>query len=288
MTKQSFHHARGEFEVASRPILFGILNVTPDSFSDGGRFDSVERALSHATAMTAEGADVIDVGGESTRPGASEVAVDVEISRVVPIVRELARSGAIVSIDTRKAAVATAALDAGAAIINDVSGLAFDPAMARLVAERNAGVIIMHTRGTSATMRDKTHYKAVIDDVLAELRVAVEHAIATGIRRRAIAVDPGIGFAKTASQSLEIIGALERFLALGLPILVGPSRKSFIEHITGKPADQRAFGTAAAVAIAVAKGASMIRVHDVAAMREVALVAHAIATATHDPASGAP
>jgi dihydropteroate synthase len=232
--------------------------------------------------MLADGANVIDVGGESTRPGAAEAPADIEIARVVPVVRELARRGAVVSIDTRKAAVANAALNAGAAIVNDVSGLNFDPAMARLVAKRNAGVIIMHMRGTPATMRDEANYEDVIEDVAQELGVSIAHALKSGIRADSVAIDPGIGFAKTAEQSLAVLGRLERFRALGYPLVVGPSRKSFIGAVTNQPAAAREWGTAAAVAIAIAKGARIIRVHDVAAMREVALVAHAIAAARHD------
>lgn len=275
-------------QLGGRPAIFGILNVTPDSFSDGGRFASFDRAVARALEMLADGADAIDVGGESTRPGADEVSAEVEQSRVVPVVTELARRGVVVSIDTRKAVVARAALDAGAAIVNDVSGMAHSKAMARLVAERNAGVVIMHSRGTPATMNSLASYASVVDDVLFELRTAIESALRSGIQRGSIAIDPGIGFAKTPEQSLEVLAHLDRFLPLGFPLFIGPSRKSFIGHVTKKPPNARLWGTAAAVAIAVAKGASMIRVHDVAEIRDVVLVAQAVAAAATKPREDAP
>ena len=254
----------------------GILNVTPDSFSDGGRFLTVRSAVAHALRMQAEGADLIDVGGESTRPGARPVSAAEEMRRVIPVIERLAgRLRIPVSVDTSKAAVAEAALRAGASLVNDVTALR-DPAMGRVVARSRVPVILMHSRGTPRTMRSRARYRRLLPEILSELNRSVKKALACGISRNKILMDPGIGFAKSAQQSLELIRRLGEFKKLGFPIVAGPSRKSFIARSLGDSTQDRLFGTAAAVALCAAGGADIIRVHDVAAMRQAALVGRAV------------
>lgn len=254
----------------------GILNVTPDSFSDGGRFLDARRAVAHALRMQREGADLIDVGGESTRPAARPVPAAEEIRRVVPVVERLARRLSIpVSIDTSKAEVACAALAAGASLVNDVTGLR-DPGMAAVVAQARVPVILMHMRGTPRTMKRLSRYRRLLPDILSELRGSVRRALGSGVRREQILVDPGIGFAKTPRQNLVLLNELGEFRRLGFPVVVGPSRKSFIGHLLGAPVKERGWGTAAAVALAVARGADIVRVHDVGEMRQVIAVTEAI------------
>ena len=257
--------------------MVGVLNVTPDSFSDGGRFLDPGAAAEHALRLASEGADLVDVGGESTRPGAPEVSEEEELGRVIPVLAMLARSRfpVPISIDTSKAAVARAALDAGAALVNDVRALA-DPEMARVVAAAGAPVVLMHMRGTPRDMRDRASYLDVVGEVRAELVSAMGRAEEAGVRRERIVLDPGIGFAKTAEQSVEVLARLPEFLSIGRPLLVGPSRKSFIGAITGAGPDERLAGTLAAVTAAVLGGATFIRVHDVAASRQAARVAAAL------------
>jgi dihydropteroate synthase len=257
--------------------VVGVLNVTPDSFSDGGRFLDPGAAAEHALRLASEGADLVDVGGESTRPGAPEVSEEEELGRVIPVLAMLARSRfpVPISIDTSKAAVARAALDAGAALVNDVRALA-DPEMARVVAAAGAPVVLMHMRGTPRDMRDRASYLDVVGEVRAELVSAMGRAEEAGVRRERIILDPGIGFAKTAEQSVEVLARLPEFLSIGRPLLVGPSRKSFIGAITGAGPDERLSGTLAAVTAAVLGGATFIRVHDVAASRQAARVAAAL------------
>jgi dihydropteroate synthase len=227
--------------------------------------------------MAAEGADLVDVGGESTRPGAPEVSEEEELARVIPVLAMLARSRfpVPISVDTSKAAVARAALDAGAALVNDVRALA-DPEMARVVAAAGAPVVLMHTRGSPRDMRERANYVDVVGEVRAELAAAMARAEAAGVRRDRIVLDPGIGFAKTAGQSVEVLARLPEFLSLGRPLLVGPSRKSFIGAITGAPPEERLPGTLAAVTAAVLGGATFLRVHDVAASRQAARVGAAL------------
>lgn len=261
-----------------RPLVMGILNVTPDSFSDGNRWFSPEAAVERALQLEGEGADIIDIGGESTRPSAPAVDLAEELKRVLPVVEALAgRLSVPISVDTYKAEVARAACAAGAEIVNDVSGLCFDPGMAAAVAEADAGVVVMHTRGTPDRMQANTSYR----DLVAEVKGYLEHSLAlaqaAGIRPGRIAVDPGIGFGKSVEGCLELIRRLAEFHDFGHPILVGPSRKSFIGALLGKGEESRIFGTAAAVAVSVANGASIVRVHDVAAMRDVAIMARALA-----------
>ncbi len=265
-----------------RPIVLGVLNVTPDSFSDGGRFVSVGAAVAHAETMVEEGADVIDVGGESTRPqGARPVAVDEELRRVLPVVTALRRSlpGTPISVDTVKAEVAAAVLDEGAQIINDVSGFRLDPRMAETCAARGAGVVLMHSRGGVAEMAtyDVAVYDDVVGRVLAELRERVDAARQAGVADDSIAVDPGIGFSKRSEHSLAVLGALGRLAAWGYPVLVGTSRKRFIGDLTGQsvPAE-RVHGATGANVAALERGARLFRVHDVRAARQALDVAWAI------------
>lgn len=264
--------------LGQRTLVMGILNVTPDSFSDGGLWTDQSAAVSHGLAMLRAGADIIDVGGESTRPGAHEVDVDTEVGRTAPVIHAIldAEPEAVVSIDTTKASVARAALDAGAVLVNDVSGLGLDPDMAPLVAERDAWVCIMHIQGTPRTMQRDPHYDDVVTDITSWLEARVELALKAGIRRERIIVDPGIGFGKTLEHNLEILRRLDEFRSLGFPILLGTSRKSFIGKLTGREAADRAFGTAATVALGIARGADIVRVHDVPEMVDVVRVADAI------------
>lgn len=251
----------------------GVLNVTPDSFSDGGRFLDVDRATAQALAMIEAGADIVDVGGESTRPGAAPVDADEEQRRVTPVIRAIRQAGrgTVISVDTTKATVAEAALDAGAHIVNDISALRFDERMAAVARDSGAGVVLMHMRGTPQTMQQEPAYNDVVGEVRSFLEERIAAAEAAGIGRAQIAVDPGIGFGKTVAHNLALLARLETFRDLGCPMIVGTSRKSFIGRVLGRedPAD-RVWGTAATVAWAVSHGARVVRVHDVAAMRDVA------------------
>lgn len=258
----------------SRPLIMGVLNVTPDSFSDGGQFDDTDRAVAHAQEMMAAGADMIDVGGESTRPGAAPVTADEELRRVLPVIEQLA--GVLVSIDTTKAVVAARALAAGARIVNDISALRFDAKMADAVRDAGAGLVLMHLLGTPATMQQEPQYADVVAEVREFLRERIAVAGARGIERRQIAVDPGLGFGKTVAHNLALLARLETFGELGCPVVVGPSRKSFIGKVLDRQPGERMFGTAATVAWAVAHGAGIVRVHDVAAMRDVARMTAAL------------
>ncbi|PIQ81751.1 MAG: dihydropteroate synthase [Candidatus Omnitrophica bacterium CG11_big_fil_rev_8_21_14_0_20_64_10] len=256
----------------------GILNVTPDSFSDGGRFLDPERACRRALRMQQAGADLIDIGGESTRPGARAVSVGTELKRVVPVIRRLGRRLKIpISVDTSKPEVAEAALAAGASLVNDVTALS-SRRMARVVAGAGVPVILMHMRGSPRTMRKRVRYHHLIREVQAELRQAIRRALAAGIRKDRILLDPGIGFGKRLEHNLELIRELGAFRKLGYPLLLGPSRKSFIGQLLDQPVSGRLMGTAAAVALGVAHGADILRVHDVEAMRQVIDLAYAIET----------
>jgi dihydropteroate synthase len=268
------------------PFLMGIVNATPDSFSDGGQFLDVDAAVAHALRLAEEGADLIDLGGESTRPGAPPVPAAEEARRVVPVVERLrARGFALpISVDTFKPEVARAALAAGADLVNDVMGLA-DPALAAVVAEAKAPVVIMHMRGTPADMASRAVYGDVVADVVRELEDALARAVAAGVERERIILDPGLGFAKTAEQSVELLARLPELRAIGRPLLVGPSRKSFIGKVTGAPVAERLPGTLAAVSVAVLAGVEFLRVHDVAPARQAAQVAAAVRQASASPGS---
>ena len=245
------------------PAVMGILNVTPDSFSDGGRFLDPDRAVEHALAMEAAGAAIIDIGGESTRWNAQPVAAEVELDRVLPVIEALRTTLKVpISIDTRKAVVASAALDEGAAIVNDVSGLIFDRAMPHAVAQADAALIVMHMRGVPATMDRLARYHDVVAEVRTFLQRQTAIALAAGVRRSRIIVDPGLSFAKKPRHNLELIGGLAKLGALGYPVLVGASRKRFVRRIVGDDDSAVLFGTAALNALAIAAGASIIRVHD--------------------------
>jgi dihydropteroate synthase len=259
------------------PRIMGILNVTPDSFSDGGKYFSVEAAVRRGIEMALEGADIIDVGGESTRPGSLPVPEAEEIARVVPVIRELAGgTGVLVSVDTTKAGVAREAAAAGACMINDTSALADDPGMAEAVRDTGCAVVLMHRRGTPATMQAAPSYESLFDELLDELAGRVAAAGRAGISRDRIVVDPGIGFGKRIEDNLSLHRNLPDLRNLGRPVLFGPSRKSFIGKVTGKEAGDRLFGTAAAVAIAASGGADILRVHDVKEMGEIVRVVAAI------------
>ena len=264
----------------------GVLNVTPDSFSDGGRFFDQRQAVAHALRMLAEGADIIDVGGESTRPGSEPVPLEEELRRVLPVVAGLARSVTVpISIDTYKAETARQAIAAGASLINDVWGLRMDPAMGQVVADSRAPVILMHNRSRpkdaaqSAQLGGRyvgVEYTDLLGDIARELLESVELARQAGVPDERIILDPGIGFGKTVEQNLELIDRLAELRALGYPVLVGPSRKSFVGYTLNLPPAERLEGTAAAVTLAIDRGADIVRVHDVEAMTRVARIADAI------------
>jgi len=261
----------------SKVLIMGVLNVTPDSFSDGGQFIYPGVAMERALQMIAEGADLIDIGGESTRPGAPYVGEDEEIRRIRPIFEVLGKHTNIpLSIDTRKAAVAQVALDLGAVMVNDVSALQDDPRMAQLVQESNAGVVLMHRKGHSATMQKAPHYDDVVGEIKAFLAERISMAQAIGIPADHIIVDPGIGFGKSLNHNLKILANIGEFLQLGQPVLIGVSRKAFLGELTGRPVGEREMGNAAALATAVWQGAHILRVHDVRAMNEAIRVAQAL------------
>ena len=257
--------------------VMGILNVTPDSFSDGGRYLDVHRAVVHAETLVAEGATLIDIGGESSRPGASPVSVDEELARVLPIVRVLADTvDALISVDTSKAAVAQHALQAGAHIVNDITALCGDLEMATVIAEMDAGVILMHMKGTPRTMQHAPQYNDVVSEIRSWLEEKVRNAEARGIAAERIIVDPGIGFGKTTEHNLEILKHLSEFRELNKPLLVGTSRKSFIGNVLGLPVTERVEGTAATVCWAILHGADIVRVHDVKANARAAQMTDAL------------
>jgi dihydropteroate synthase len=267
----------------SASLVLGIVNLTPDSFSDGGKLDSPEAAEAHARRLKTEGARMLDVGGESTRPGAEAVPVAEELDRVLPFLRRARELGlGPLSVDTRSAEVAREALRSGASVVNDVSGLNHDPDMAAVVAEADAGLILSHMRGTPASMRTLTDYGNLAEEVAGELAHSVSTALSAGVEKERIVVDPGIGFAKTASQSLTVLGDLAFLQPLGCPILVGPSRKSFIGEATGASPEERLPGTIAACVLARTTGAQLFRVHDVAPIVQALKVADAILGARID------
>ena len=258
-------------------LVMGVLNVTPDSFSDGGLWLDPTAAIDHGRRMVEDGAAIIDVGGESTRPDASPVSEDEELARVLPVVEALAGDlGVPVSIDTRKATVARAAVEAGASIVNDTTGEERDGAMTEVVLSSGAGVVLMHSRGTPATMRGLNTYGDVSADIASFLDSWAKDLIAAGVSKERIVVDPGFGFAKSPAQNLELLGRLDQVVALGYPVLAGTSRKSFIGAVLDLPEDQRVEGTAATVAWAIAKGARIVRVHDVKQMARVVKMCDAI------------
>ncbi|MEW6052321.1 MAG: dihydropteroate synthase [Nitrospirota bacterium] len=265
-------------DFSQRTHIMGVLNVTPDSFSDGGRYFDESSATAHALRMAREGADVLDIGGESSRPGAEPLPLEEELKRTIPVIARIVKEISIpISIDTYKAEVAQKALDAGASIVNDISGLRFDPEMARIVARYEVPVVIMHMKGTPRDMQKNPVYDDLIQEILDYLRKGIRTAEESGIAEDRIIIDPGIGFGKTFAHNLQIIHKLHEFTLLGKPVLIGPSKKAFIGKVLGDvPPDERLEGTAAAVAISVMNGASLVRVHEVREMARVVKVADAI------------
>jgi len=266
-------------ELGQRTLVMGIVNVTPDSFSDGGLYLQRERAIAHALELVEQGADIIDVGGESTRPGAEPVPLEEELRRVIPVVEGIRKeSDVCISVDTYKAEVAEAALAAGADMVNDVSALRFDGRMAEVIARWQAPVVLMHMRGEPRTMQQNPHYEDVISEIAEFLRERIAAAVAAGIPRERIIIDPGIGFGKRLEHNLEIFRRLGELKAKvqGQPLLIGPSRKSFIGELTGLPVEERLEGTIASVVAAILGGADIVRVHDVGQVKRAVLVADAI------------
>ena len=260
-----------------RTYIMGALNVTPDSFSDGGKFIKAEAAVTHAKQMLAEGAEIIDIGGESTRPGSGSVSIEEEKKRVLPVIEKLVNeTDALISIDTTKAEVAQAALSAGASMVNDISGLRFDPEMSKLIADFGVPVCIMHIRGTPKNMQENPSYSDLMSEIINYLEEGLEIAKKAGILHGQIIVDPGIGFGKSVEHNLEILGRLRELKVLGCPILVGTSRKSVVGRVLDLPVEERIEGTAATVAISIANGADMVRVHDVGKMARVVKMTDAI------------
>jgi dihydropteroate synthase len=275
---------RYEWKIGKRSIslgektaIMGILNVTPDSFSDGGKYLDPDKAVEQAIEIEFDGADIIDIGGESTKPGASPVSLEEELRRVIPVIERIAKRVKIpVSIDTTKYEVAKAAIEAGAEIINDVTGLRVEPRLADLAKETGAGLILMNMRGEPRTMQEIAPSEDILAEVAADLERAIAKALKRGVARERIVLDPGIGFGKTAEQNCELINHLDRFARSDFPILIGPSRKSFIGKILDKEAVDRLWGTAASVAASILAGAHIVRVHDVLEMNDVVRVADAI------------
>src|SRR5215217_160822 len=270
--------------IGERTLIMGILNVTPDSFSDGGQFLTLDNALARAEQMIAEGADIVDVGGESTRPGGEPVSIDEEIERVVPVIEVLAKTNTPISVDTTKSEVARAALDADAAIVNDISALRFDFYIADAVSRAGAGLVLMHSLGTPATMHRLPPVADIMEEVTSSLRASVHMAERRGVKRESIVIDPGIGFGKTQEQNLELIAKLDQLIAAfpDYPLLIGTSRKSFIGRILADaPPEERLHGTMATITTAILRGAHMVRVHDVKAAAETIRVTQAIQRKSH-------
>jgi dihydropteroate synthase len=258
------------------PLIMGVVNVTPDSFSDGGLFLEADAAVEQGERLVADGADIVDVGGESTRPGSEGVSEEEELHRVAPVVERLAGAGHRVSIDTAKAGVARAALDAGAVIVNDVTAFRREPGIARLVAERGAGCVLMHMLGEPRTMQEDPRYGDVVSEVKAFLEERLRFAVSEGVAEERIWLDPGIGFGKTVEHNLELLRRLDEIVAIGRPVVIGTSRKSFLGKLTGgRPEGERLPGTIATNVIALERGASVFRVHDVAQVRDALAVAAA-------------
>ncbi|MFH7244405.1 MAG: dihydropteroate synthase [Spirulina sp.] len=282
-TPTPWHLRDRTFAWGSRTYIMGVLNVTPDSFSDGGQFNTVERAVEQARHLVHNGTDIVDIGGQSTRPGSESISREEELNRVIPVIEAIRADGdealsqAVISVDTTRSAVARAAVKAGADVVNDISGGTYDRAMLSTVADLGVPVILMHLRGTPATMQQHTDYQDLIGDIYEFLERRIEDAIAVGVKPSQIAIDPGIGFAKTYPQNIEILRNLGKFRELDCPLLVGPSRKSFIGWILDQPdAQKRVWGTSAACCAAIAGGADLLRVHDGAEMYDVCRVADAI------------
>jgi len=267
-----------QFDLNQKTLIMGILNVTPDSFSDGGQFDTVDAAVDAGLKMAASGADIIDIGGESTRPGAEPVPLKEELERVLPVIKGLRKQrDCLISIDTYKSQVARAAIEHGADMVNDISGLNFDPKMADLLAQTQVSAVLMHIKGKPKNMQQNPHYQNLIDEILLYLDKGIKTAVVAGVNRERLWIDPGIGFGKKWYQNYTIIHYLSEFSSLGVPLLVGPSRKSFIGKLSDLSPQERLEGTLAAVSCAILKGANMVRVHDVKKKKKAVEVADAIA-----------
>ena len=268
-------------EFPARPLIMGVVNVTPDSFFDGGRYLDAEAAVAHAIRLVEEGADLLDIGAESTRPGADVVSEAEECRRAMPVVTAVAKAVTVpISIDTSKAAVARAALEAGAVLVNDVTALRGDPAMVDVVARTGAGIVLMHMPGTPRTMQQDPRYDDVVGEISGFFEERIRFAMAHGIVRRQIVLDPGIGFGKLLGHNLTLLAQLRRFMQFGCPLLVGVSQKAFLGQLVDRPVQERQWATAAAVAMAVDRGAGILRVHDVRGMKDVVQVAAAISQQT--------
>ncbi len=264
-----------ELGLGKRTLIMGIVNVTPDSFSDGGLYADPEKAIAHALELVEEGADIIDIGGESTRPGATPVPAEVELERVLPVIEGIREESRVpISIDTYKAIVAEAALEAGATMVNDISALRFDPRMSEVLRRYDVPVVLMHMQGEPRTMQQDPRYDDVIGEIMAFLRERLAVAREAGLSK--LILDPGIGFGKTVEHNLEILRRLGELKALGRPILIGPSRKSFIGQLSGAPVEERLPGTIAAVVLGIARGADIVRVHNVRAVKQAVILADAI------------
>jgi dihydropteroate synthase len=271
----------GDLHVGTRTLVMGVLNVTPDSFSDGGLFFDPHRAIEHGLRMAEEGADIIDVGGESSRPGSDPISLDEELERIIPVIEALASRVQIpISVDTYKAQVAERAIEAGAQMINDISGLRFDPQMPSVAARFDTPLIIMHIKGTPKTMQQDPSYEDLMGEIIAYLREGIERAERMGgVDPHQVIVDPGIGFGKRVEDNLMILKRLDELTCLGRPLMIGTSRKSFIGTVLDREVDQRAIGTLATVAVSVLKGAHMVRVHDVAPARQAVDMVDAVVNA---------
>jgi dihydropteroate synthase len=260
-----------------RPLIMGVVNVTPDSFSDGGRYLDAEAAVAHAVRLVEEGADLLDIGAESTRPGADTVDEAEERRRAIPVVAAVVKAVTVpISIDTSKAAVAQAALDAGAVLVNDVTALRGDPAMVEVIVRTGAGIVLMHMQGTPRTMQEAPRYDDVVEEISTFFEERIHFAMTRGVVQRQIVLDPGIGFGKLLVHNLTLLAQLHRFARFGCPLLVGVSRKAFLGQLVDRPVQERQWATAAAVAMAVDRGARILRVHDVRAMKDVVQVTTAI------------
>jgi dihydropteroate synthase len=277
--------AKGQtISFSDRPLLMGIVNVTPDSFFDGGRFLDPQAAVAHAWRLVEEGADLLDIGGESTRPGSVPVDKTEERRRLIPVVTAVAKAVSVpISVDTSKAVVAKAAIDAGAVMVNDVTALRGDPAMVDAIVVSGVGVVLMHMQGTPQTMQKAPKYQDVVEEVEDFLAERVRFALERGVAQNQIMLDPGIGFGKTLAHNLDLLAQLRTFTKLGFPLLVGPSRKGFIGELVEQSVQDRAWGTAGAIALAVEQGAHVLRVHDVAGMKDVVKVAAAISRRIPSP-----
>ncbi len=277
--------AKGQtISFGDRPLLMGIVNVTPDSFFDGGRFLDPEAAVAHAWQLVEEGADLLDIGAESTRPGSIPVEGTEERRRLIPVVTAVAKAVSLpISVDTSKAVVAKAAIDAGAVLVNDVTALRGDPAMVDTIVVSGVGVVLMHMQGTPQTMQKAPKYHDVVEEVEDFLAERVRFALERGVAKNQIMLDPGIGFGKTLAHNLDLLAQLRTFTKLGFPLLVGPSRKGFIGELVEQSVQDRAWGTAGAIALAVEQGAHVLRVHDVAGMKDVVRVAAAISRRIPSP-----